>query len=186
MRPLLAAVLAGTTALAFPAHAANHGARAVAAQHEPLDRQERNFMAEVALAAVAEMRLGRKAMERAEDPAVRAYAGRRVEAHAAALERLRAIARHKGVTLPATLPPSEADRIGALEEAGGGRFDRGYMNAQEETLARTLKFYEASAQELDDPELRAFAADALPALRHEQQAARDVMRDLAGRAARGG
>lgn len=186
MRLLLAAVLAGTIALALPAHGANQGAQPHSAQHGPLDRQERNFMAEVALTAVAEMRLGRKAMERAEDAAVREYARRMVEAHAAALERLRAIARQKSVTLPATLPPSEADRIGALEETGGNRFDRGYMNAQEETLARTLKFFEASAQELDDPELRAFAADALPVLRREQQTARDVMRELAGRAARGG
>lgn len=186
MRPLLAAVLAATIALALPAHGANQGAQPHSAQHEPLDRQERNFMAEVALSAVAEMRLGRKAMERAEDPAVRAYARRRMEAHATALERLRTIARERSVTLPATLPPSEAERIAALEETGGNRFDRGYMNAQEETLARTLKFYEASAQELDDPDLRAFAADALPALRHEQQAARDVMRELAGRTARGG
>lgn len=186
MRQLLTAVLAGTVALALPVHAANQGVQRHDAQHAPLDRQERNFMAEVALTAVAEIRLGRKAMEAAEDPAVRAYARRMVDTHAAALERMQTIARQKGVTLPATLTPSEADRIGELEAAGGNRFDRGYMNAQEEVLARTLKFYEASAQELDDPDLRAFAAESLPALRRELQAARDAMRDLAGRAARGG
>lgn len=141
-----------------------------------LDRADRNFIERAAHNGHAEVEASKLALTKAKSPEVRAFAEQMVKDHTQANQELAALARARGVT-----PPDEPSLVQKgkqkllLDTADGDDFDRRYAESMGlEGHQDTIELFEKASREVKDPELRAFATNKLPALRHHMDMARKL------------
>ncbi len=137
-----------------------------------LSEQDRQFVIRAAQGNVAEITLSQLATQRAVSPAVRAYATRMVADHTQASSALTQLALSKGLTPPRSMDAQHQALRARIGQIPGPRFDQVYMDAMVRDHANTVALFEQQAARGQDPDLKAFATQKLPALRDHLQAAR--------------
>lgn len=166
------APLSGTTG-ATGSQAAGTGSSDTA---QGLAVADQAFLAQAAYGGLAEVALGELAQEQASSSDVRDFAGRMVAEHGRANSELVSVARSKGMT-PPTAPDEGRQAVAtALSSLEGVEFDRQYMQQQYAEHQVAVALYEAQANAGSDPDVRAFAAKWLPALRGHAEDIRMMMR----------
>jgi putative membrane protein len=143
----------------------------------PPDRKpslgDQKFLKEAAGGGAAEVELGRLALDRAADPAVKQLAQRLIDERGKANARLAATLATQGVSLSSE-PSSEARRsYERLSKLSGADFDRAYVQEIVKTRRKDVRLFEDEARIGKDPSLRELAEAILPTLRdHLQEAER--------------
>jgi putative membrane protein len=135
---------------------------------------DREFVNKAATGGLAEVELGRLAMQRAARPAVRSFGERMATDHGRGNAELAALARSKGLTVPITLEPGQQamrDRLGSLS---GADFDRAYMSEMIRDHTEDVALFEREADIAADPDIKAWAARSLPMLREHLALARQI------------
>lgn len=136
------------------------------------------FVDKAGIIGKTELQASQLALDRSSNPEVKAYARRMVDDHARMAAELRRLGAQKGLPVQTRMQVDPA--LTALRTMNGEAFDKGYIalagsNAQE----AALRLYEAEARNGGDPQLRAFAADALSTLKAHLSAARALERSIA-------
>jgi len=133
----------------------------VAAQTTSPDAQ---FVQEAAIGNLAEVELGRLAVQRGTNPGVKQFGQRMVTDHGAAQAELMQIAQGRGMALPAE--PDAAHRAirDRLAQLAGPAFDREYMAEMLRDHQQDIADFQREAQSGQDPAIRAWAAKTLPTL----------------------
>lgn len=169
------------TAPAMQNNQAGTGANANRAGESRLDRADRDFIERAAHSGHAEVEASRLAAQKARSPQVKAFAEQMVKDHTATNEELATLARARGVT-----PPTEPSLVQKgkqkllLETADGEDFDRRYAESMGiEAHRDTIALFEKASRDAKDPELRSFAANKLPALRHHLEMAQQLPQNAA-------
>lgn len=91
-------------------------------------QEESNYLVDLANTGLTEYELSKVAVDRATNPAVKAYAKDLVIQHAADEKDLRAMAQQKNLTLPTTLSRGSQDKLADLvDEKTGKDFDKKYI-----------------------------------------------------------
>lgn len=126
----------------------------------------------------AEVTLGELASEKADSADVRQYGQRLAQDHAKANEKLLEIARQKQLDEPADLPPDAKQLIERLSSLSGPEFDRQYITEMVSSHETTIDSFEQQAEGGQDPDLKSFAAEALPTLRSHLEQARTIQASL--------
>ena len=141
---------------------------------------DRQFMMKAAQSDIAEIRLGRLALERAVNGEVRDFAQRMVTDHTRTSRELRALASGAGVPLPQDTDAQHKAVMARLANLTGEAFDRAYMRqmVRDHEVAVALFFRESSRGRQRG--VRAFAGKFLPSLRTHLAMARDIAGDLTG------
>lgn len=146
-----------------------------AALAENLAGRDQSFLEQAAQNGHAEQSAGQLALTKANSPQVQAFAQRMVDDHARIEQDLNSLAASKNYT-----PPKEASLLHKGKEAiiGGlsdEHFDRRYVTQMGvEVHEANVRLFEEAAREARDPDVKAFAAKHLPALRSHLQAAREL------------
>lgn len=144
-------------------------ARSALAQSPP---SARDFAGEVAVATMFGIESATLALQKNSSPAIKDYAHRLADDHARAASQLRRIvARRSDIALPDRPDGRHLDMIRDLGALQGEAFDKAYAAAQRDAHRELAALLEAYARTGGDPELKAFAAEALP-----------LFQDLAGQA----
>jgi putative membrane protein len=143
-----------------------------------LSSADRRFLLDAASAGMAEVQAGQLAAQKAQDPEVREFAQKMVDAHTASNAELMKLASARNVT-----PPSEPDRthrnaLDRLRKQSSAEFDRAYMKQQVAEHEKAVSLFEKQAKGGRDPELKDFAAKRLPTLREHLKLARNDMQGL--------
>lgn len=128
-----------------------------------------------------EIEISRVAMGRAPDTAVKSYAQMLINHHTMTTGELTAILRAKGMTPPAGMPADKQAKIAQMSRLQGMDFERQYVRVsgvQDHQAA--IGIFEQASRNLNDPDLRNFAAKSLPVLRQHLQAAQDMAGRMAG------
>jgi putative membrane protein len=136
------------------------------------------FMIQAAQANLAEIEAGHLATERAQSPDVRQFGSRMVRDHTQANEQLLRLAEERNVSLPQQPDESHQKLTQELSNLQGADFDRAYMRAMVEDHQHDVSEFEQQAESLEDPELRAWAAQTVPTLRDHVRIARMIQRSL--------
>ncbi len=129
-----------------------------------LPPRDATFIANVAMANAAEIAAGLLAQTNA-TPAIRTFATQMVTDHQLAATRLAALAQSKMVTPPTAPDDAHISMAGALRNVKGRAFDQGYMDAQVADHATLVSMFQDEARQGTDPDVKAFAAQALPMMR---------------------
>jgi putative membrane protein len=123
---------------------------------------------------LAEVQLGKLAVEHAASPDVKQFGQRMVEDHGNANRELMALGEQKGIAVPTALDQkhqAEADRLATLQ---GAAFDRAYIQQMVKDQEEDGRLFSTQAKEGTDSELRSFAAKTLPTLAAHLNMARNL------------
>lgn len=126
---VVAVLLAGCSNAGRPPASGQDGARpgAVGAGGAGADvKTDGEFVRDVAMKNLAEIELSRVALERAADPAIKAFAQMTIEDHGAAANALRSVVSGHQIDWPAQLDEKHRKTADELAEKQGADFDREY------------------------------------------------------------
>jgi putative membrane protein len=157
---------------------------------------DRAFVDELLIANLAEVELGRMAMERGANSEVKKFGDMMVKDHSRAGDELRAVAMQHAIPIPAGLDQQHQDLKMTLSNLTGAEFDREYMNAMVEGHEAVVDRLQTRANEdrlgedkgtvaperSDNPveaSINAWAAAALPTTRHHLDEAKRIHDGLA-------
>jgi putative membrane protein len=136
------------------------------------------FASEAAIAGMAEVELGKMAMQQGSNAKVKSFGQMMVTDHTKSGDELKSIAKSKGMTLPTALDPMHQATRDKLAKLSGAEFDRAYMDAMvmgHQTVAGKMMMEANSGA---DPQLKAFAAKTLPTVQAHLKMAQNIQREV--------
>jgi putative membrane protein len=148
------------TLLAF---AAALGAKAQIPQPDP-DTTARHFLIVASIGNLQEVSAGQLAVQKAKRADVRSFGQMMVKDHGQAEQKLLQLAKTRKINLPASATGNIQPDLN-LKKAGDN-FDRLYVHAMLAGHRNTVETFENYATTGKDPEVRAFAQQTLPILKH--------------------
>ena len=164
MRKMLAA--AGVLALAV-----GFGSPAFSAK-ESVDAK---FSAQAAKDGMAEVELGKLALDKSNDARVREFADRMIQDHSKANRQLESIAGSKNISLPSKPGEKLQKPMKKLSGLSGKNFDHAYAEAMVKDHEKAVKLFQQCERECTNDELREFAKQTLPILREHLTMARKMV-----------
>jgi len=150
-----------------PRHMFAPAAAASARRLEPHEREERRFLREAAAASRFQTEAARLVLAKSTNPGVRSLATTLGGHHAASGNDLLRMLHQRGMAAP-MLENTQRKTLNRLGRLAGARLDREYV---EEVAVRaqqeTAEAYERAGGSVQDPALRRWLAQGLPALRYQ-------------------
>ena len=135
---------------------------------------DQTFVKKAVMGGLAEVQLGKMAVEHAASPDVKQFGQRVVGDHENANRELMALVEQKGIAVPTALDQKhrkEADRLAKLQ---GVAFDRAYIQQMVKDHETDVKLFRTEAQQGKDPELKRLAANTLSTLEEHLNMARNL------------
>ena len=160
------------------------GGGAARAQTDTISDQDKAFLKGQQETNLAEVSLGKVAMERATSETVRKLASTLVSDHQQVLELNRALSSKLGLPVP-DQPSAEQQATGErIKAQSGAAFDAAYVAAQVEGHTKSISKAQQEISSGSHPEVKAFATDYLPKaqmhLQHSQAAQAELASGTAG------
>lgn len=137
-----------------------------------------SFINDAGPGGLAEVELGRLAMGRGTNAEVKKFAQQMIEDHSKAGEKLRKLALQKQVILPSKILPQAQQTMEKLAKLSGGEFDRAYVKAMVEAHEKDVAAFDATARNGTDADVKAFAAETVPTLRHHLEMIRALAKSM--------
>ncbi|MDQ4141954.1 MAG: DUF4142 domain-containing protein [Bacteroidota bacterium] len=130
---------------------------------------ETEFVVRAANSDLFEIQTGRMASVKGTLAEVRDYGQKLVTDHTTSSTELKGLASQKKIAIPDSL--TEDKRVHRMRLAGltGSAFDKDFVNTQIMAHDEAISLYEQASNELQDPNLKAFAAKILPNLRMHRE-----------------
>jgi putative membrane protein len=144
------------------------------------------FMKHAAADGLAEIQMGKLALQKSSSEDVKKFASRIVADHTKANEDLKTVAQAHQVILPAA-PGEEAQHMAAtLQARDGASFDAAWANAMVQDHQKAVASFSTAAGDADAADVKAFAKRTLPTLEAHLELARQLQSNLgAGTAGNG-
>ncbi|WP_426329801.1 DUF4142 domain-containing protein [Pedobacter sp. R-06] len=127
-----------------------------------VDEADAKFTTQAAVGGMAEVELGKMALEKSSNPQVKEFATMMVKDHGMANTELMAIAKQKNITLPSTVDDEHKKKMDDLSKKSGADFDKAYVDAMVSGHKSTLKLMEDELRDAKDADLKAFATKTAP------------------------
>lgn len=153
--------------LAAPAAAKQEGAAT-------LSTADKSFIAEAASGGMAEVELGKLAVEKSVGEPAKTFGQHMVDDHSKANTELGELASRKGVAMPATLKAEHQKLKDSLSKATGPEFDKKYLHEMVKDHETDVAAFEKEAKNGKDPDLVAWVKATLPTLQGHLKMARDA------------
>jgi putative membrane protein len=139
-----------------------------------LSAQDRDFVKGAAIGGMGEVEEAKLAVQHTQSDAVKNFAQQMITDHTKLNDDLQAIASRIGVTPPAALDKEHAAMLQRAGKLSGSQFDKRYMQDQVSEHRKAISLFEKEAKSGQNPELKTFAANALPTLQRHLQMAQDI------------
>jgi putative membrane protein len=125
---------------------------------------DETFVMKAARGGMAEVDLGKLAVEKAGSDEVKKFGQRMVDDHSKANDELKTLAQNKHITLPTAIDPHEMELHDRLAKLSGPSFDRAYMQAMVADHRKDLNEFRMEAKMGKDADVKGWAAKTLPTL----------------------
>ena len=147
-------------------------------QRGQLSEKDYKFVKEASRSGMSEAELGNLAKQKGTSDSVRNFGERMSRDHQKANNEWKDIAAKKGATIPADLTHGERSTMDKLQKANGAEFDKEYSQAMVKDHKKDVKDYKDAAEDLKDPDLKAFAQKTIPTLEEHLRLAEDMERNV--------
>lgn len=134
------------------------------AQAPDPDTTTRHFLIMTSIGNLQEISSGQLAAKKGTLPGVRSFGNMMVSDHGMAQRKLLALAKRKGILLPAEATGGIQTDL-KLKNAGDAAFDRLYIHGMLADHRSTVQMFETYVLTGKDPDVRAFAQQILPTLK---------------------
>jgi putative membrane protein len=142
----------------------------LAAEAESTPPNLTTFVKKAAQDGMTEVEVGKIALSKSQDPAVRGFAQKMVDDHSKANSELAQIASAKGVEPPKTLDAEHQAMVNSMKNVPVDQFDRQYSQHMNMDHSKAIALFE-SASQAEDPQLAQFAKKTLPTLKKHKEMA---------------
>jgi putative membrane protein len=150
-------------------------AQPTAANANPMpDKEDVQFITTAAHISLNEIALGKLAQQKGHDLKIKNFGVLIVKDHARANNKLVALAKAKSIVLPDALAIGDQQAIDTLSAKSGHDFDEAYINDIITGHKNNIKAFEYASRNCVDPDIKKFAAKALPRLRNQLDAINTV------------
>jgi len=122
------------------------------------------FLKEAARGGMAEVTLGRLAVDKAESDEVKNFGQRMVTDHGKANQELKDLAASEGVTLPTEMSADAKAEQKKLSGLSGAEFDKAYMKAMLKDHKKDISEFKQESEQGKDADVKNWAAKTLPTL----------------------
>jgi putative membrane protein len=122
------------------------------------------FVKEAAMGGMAEVELGRLALQKASSNDVKQFAQRMVDDHSKANDQLKPIAQQKNITVPTQLTGKHKAEYDRLSKLSGAEFDRAYMQLMLQDHRKDVSDFRKESTSGKDQDVKQFATQTLPTL----------------------
>ncbi len=136
------------------------------------NEDDADFAVKAADAGLAEVELGKLALEKATDQRIKDFAKKMVDDHQQAGDELMTIATRHNITLPPVISEEHANKQRKLMEKSGAEFDREYIDLMVKDHNHAVSLFEDASTDARNADLQAFAAKTLPTLKKHQDEAK--------------
>ena len=143
-----------------------------------LSHSDSSFIKEAAQGGMMEVKLGQTAKDHAQNADVKNYGEMLVKDHSKANDKLSQLAAEKGVNLAKEMEPKHTDMIKDMENKQGADFDRAFIEHAIKDHRKDISEFERASRNLNDSELKAFATETLPTLRHHLDEAERIAKSM--------
>jgi len=139
-----------------------------------LSERDYRFLKEATAGGESEVELGQLASQKGTTESVRNFGNQMVKDHQQANAQLKDIAAKKGAVLPAELPHGDRSTMAHLEKLSGVDFDKSYAATMVKDHKKDVKEFKDAAEDVKDPELKAFAQSTTPTLEQHLRMAEEM------------
>jgi len=122
------------------------------------------FILAAAQGGMAEVELGKVAVQQGTSEEVKKFGQRMVTDHSKGGDELKAIAEQRGIGLPSDLDTKDKALMTRLSKLHGASFDRTYMRSMVSDHKEDVAEFRRESMSGKDPEMKAWAARMLPTL----------------------
>jgi len=140
-------------------------------QNMPTGKAFINKAAEINLGEIA---LGRLAVEKSNDPAIRDFGNRMVQDHTQAEGELQTLAKKEGVTLPTKPGPAVSSLEQQLSSSSEQQFNKLYMDHMLSGHKGAIDTFENEIEHGNSPAIKDYAETVLPVIQDHVRIAEDV------------
>jgi putative membrane protein len=154
-------------------------ARAADAAENPgqISATDYKFVTTAARGGTLEVTLGNLA-QKSTQQAVKQFGQRMVDDHGKAGKQLNDLAAQKGAMLPAGISDEQQKEVDRLSLLTGPDFDRAYVAFMVKAHKADLKEVKRAAQDVQDPDIKAFAANMVPTIQEHLSMAQALDENL--------
>jgi putative membrane protein len=186
---MMRSLIAGTVVLGLFAAPAFAGQQPTTAEkaHDLMARgssPDQNFVSKAALGGMAEVALGKLAVDKASSDEVKKFGQRMVDDHGKAGDELKTLAQNKHITLPTDPDPHAKALQDKLAKLSGAEFDRAYMQAMVVDHKKDVNEFRLEAHSGKDADVKGWAAKTLPTIEEHLGLALTANRAIAGAGSR--
>jgi len=172
-------VIAAAVVLALaPAMSAAAAQKSTATHHKQGSTakaaNDNTFVTNAAGGGMAEVELGKLAVEKASSDQVKQFGQRMVDDHGKANDELKTLAQQKNITLPTSISAKDKAERDRLAKLSGAAFDRAYMSAMLSDHKKDVSEFRVESTSGKDADIKAFAAKTLPTLEEHLKLAQDA------------
>ncbi len=128
------------------------------------------FVQEAGVGGLAEVEMGRLAVQKAQDDRVRQFGQKMIDDHSKANDALRQAATQQGLSAPTSIDEKHKQTMSKLEKLSGAQFDAAYSKEMVRDHKEDVKLFEKQAGATNSP-VQQFAAETLPTLKNHLQMA---------------
>ena len=143
-----------------------------------VSKDDAKFAVAAAAGGLGEVELGRLALQKGSGAQVRDFGTMMVSDHSKSGDELKALAKAKGISLPATLDNEEEKIKDDLSARSGADFDRAYVKNMIGDHQKDIKAFREAIGTLKDADLKAFAEKTLPTLKMHLAAVQKINEHL--------
>jgi len=133
-----------------------------------------HFMTAAAEGGLAEVEMGRVAVQNASDTKVRQFGQRMIDDHTRINHELTQLAARKNVTLPTTPSPKQKTTLDRLSKLQGAEFDRAYMEDMVKDHQEDIVEFTRAYNNERDPDAKAFAGKTHPTVEAHLKQAEEI------------
>lgn len=141
---------------------------------------DEQFVAKASSSGATEVDAAKIALRSSQTNEVRAFAQRMIDDHTKANQQLLTLAGKKGYKVPKTIDAKCQQALDKLSRFQGSDFDKVYAEQMVTDHKEAVALFDAEARNGKDPELKALAAQTLPALREHLKMARNLAGEKEG------
>jgi putative membrane protein len=136
----------------------------------PLTADDKQFVINVASSGLKEIELGKIAQQKAENKRVKNFGGMMAKDIIKTLNKLKAIAKSKNITLPATPLAADQKVIDSINKLTGKDFDNAYVNLMITGRQKYVTIFETQVRNSADPDIKSFANKTLTPIKNHLDA----------------
>jgi putative membrane protein len=136
-----------------------------------LSPADQKFAREAAQGGMAEVELGKLAVQNASSDDVKRFGQRMIDDHTKANDKLKEVASKEGITLPTSLDAKDQAIKTRLSKLSGDQFDKAYIKDMVRDHKKDVAAFQNESSTGSDPAIKAFASETLPTVQdHLKQA----------------